>query len=226
MLLAVALLAGCSEEPGEFGGPQDPEGSLGPVVDSERRLDNGPEHLSVDRDDLAQRDDPELSTRVSLREALKKATAGDSAAEGEEFALAAILHLAEQSSSVGPKEIATLVAADQEDVAQYVDSQMGITEQLGGEPARIDPDEQPYLRSEEVEPGLVRTSLALYVLYPGVFEESDGTWIIFTTESRHRDGAWQLTHWNNGAGSTARDMTPRELEVYFDGGEGWRRPRF
>lgn len=225
MLLSAALLTGCSEEPGAFGGLQDPEGTLGPVVDEDDLQTREIASISTERDDLGQRDDVELSARVTLREALKKATAGDSAAEGEEFALAAILYLAEQRGSVGPKEIATLVAADREDVAQYIHSQMGITDRLGLEPARIDPDEQPYLRSEEVEPGLVRTSLALYVLYPGAYEDRDGTWIVFTTESRHRDGAWQLTHWVNAAGP-ARDMSERVLELYFDGGEGWRRPRF
>ncbi len=224
-LLVAALVAGCSGEPGARGGPQDPEGSLAPVIDPERQPADGPEPIAVERDDLPGRNDLVLSTRVTLRQVLKKATAGDSPEEGEEFALAAILYLGDQSGSVGPKEVATLVAADREDVAQYVHSQMGIAEQLGLEPARIDPDEQPYLMSELVEPGLVRTSLALYLIYPGAFEGSDGTWVIFTTESRHREGAWQLTHWNNAAGPD-RDMTQRQLESHFDGGKGWRRPRF
>lgn len=226
-LVVAFLLAGCSEEPGALGGPQDPEGSLGPVVDADDLQTRNNVSIFAERDDLAERDALVLSGQVSLRSVLARATEGGTPEHGEAFALAASIYLGDdENGRVGPEQVATLVAAEHEDVAQYVYSQMGIPERLGMEPSRIDTAERPWLRTEVLEDGLIRTTLALYVLYPGVYGEADGTWAYFTTQSRHRDGAWQLTYWHNLAGPTERVLSEEERALLPGSVSDWRRPSF
>ncbi len=76
-----------------------------------------------------------------------------------------------------------------------------------------------------VAPDRVRTELALFVRYPGMFEDRDGSWIRFVTESVYVKGAWQLSAWANLAGPD-RELTQQDKEIYFDNGRGYRRPSF
>jgi hypothetical protein len=103
---------------------------------------------------------------------------------------------------------------------------MGIPERLGFEPARIDVGERPWVRTEVVTADRVRTGLTLFVLYPGLFEESEGMWVRYVTESVYAKGVWQLSVWNNYAGSHARQPTKRDLHFYFNDGRDWRRAIF
>lgn len=168
-----------------------------------------------------------LSAQVDLDQIFSAATAGSSAEHGEDFAVLATIYLADDANgAVGPPEIATLVAADEKRTAEYIYNQMGIPERLGFEPATIDVQERPWLRTQVVAPNRVRTELALYVLYPGLFEDRDGIWTRFVTESVYVNSAWQLSAWANLAGPD-RELTRQEKAIYFkDGRRGYRRPFF
>jgi len=117
------------------------------------------------------------------------------------------------------------VAADEKPAAEYIYTQMGIPESMGFEPARIDVEERPWLRTQVVAPDRVRTELAIYVLYPGLFEDRDGSWVWFVTESVYAKDAWQLSAWANLAGPD-RELTEQSRKIYFDNGRGYRRPAF
>lgn len=224
LLCAAALVVYLAFRPTELA---DPEGTLGPLISGELRQAESQPDIYAEADDLSTRSPLVLIDQVSLEDVLTAATAGTSAEDAEDFAIKAMIYLGDdQNGPVGPREIATLVAAGQKKTAEYIYNQMGIPERLGFEPARIDQSLQPWVRTDVVMPDRVRTALTMYVLYPGFFEESDGTWVRYVTESVYVNGVWQLSSWNNYAGSGARQPTEDELRIYFDDGVGWRRATF
>ena len=81
------------------------------------------------------------------------------------------------------------------------------------------------MRTQVVAPDRVRTELALSVLYPGLFEDQDGSWVRFVTESVYVNGAWQWSVWANLAGPD-RELTEQTRKIYFENGRGYRRPTF
>jgi hypothetical protein len=101
------LLIGCST-PGTDD-PQDPEGSLGPLISDEMVHAKDPTQVSVESDDLGSRDALVLTDVVALEDVLAAAAAGPTPEHAEDFALKAMIYLGDdQNGRVGPEEIATL----------------------------------------------------------------------------------------------------------------------
>lgn len=215
VLLAASVLAfaGCTSE-----GDGSPESVATPPLTAEDA-----EHSDLERvttDDLSSVERASVPMVTESEELIRESDTEADPRQGELFAMMAGTYFLESRHGEIDRAAVERLVDGPDSLVNYI-VQDQVAQVSVGTNRHVDVTVSPWLRST-AQGETVQTQLNAY-MHMDWMGEATGMWILLRIDVRHDGHGWRVTGYKNEAGPWEKDLRPKDVELFFDGKQGWRR---